>query len=71
MESPGKLRLDGPTWLSMQQKNLYGGFWLAAVIEPLGILLNWVLVPMVRTHRSAALKASALYEQSDRRGPVT
>jgi hypothetical protein len=53
MELPGKVRLDGPTWLTVQQ-NLYVGFGpLAAVIEPLGILLTWLLVFMLRAHRSA------------------
>jgi hypothetical protein len=45
MELPGKPRLNGPTWLTVQQ-NLYVGFGpLAAVAEPLGILLTWVLTP--------------------------
>jgi hypothetical protein len=53
MELPGKLRLDGPTWVPVQ-RNLYIGFGpLAAVAEPLGILLTWVLVLMLRSHRSA------------------
>jgi hypothetical protein len=51
MEWPGKLRLDGPTWLTVQQ-NLYVGFGpLAAVVEPLGILLTWALVFMLRQDR--------------------
>ena len=53
MEVPGKLRLDGPTWLIVQQ-NLYIGFGpAAAVMEPLGILFTWILVFMLRGHRSA------------------
>ena len=53
MELPGKLRMDGPTWLTVQQ-NLYIGFGpLAAVVEPFGILLTWVLVFMLRRHRLA------------------
>ena len=53
MEVPGKLRLDGPTWLIVQQ-NLYIGFGpAAAVMEPLGILFTWILMFMLRGHRSA------------------
>jgi hypothetical protein len=53
MEVPGKLRMDGPTWLIVQQ-NLYIGFGpAAAVMEPLGILFTWILVFMLRGHRSA------------------
>jgi hypothetical protein len=53
MELPGKMRLDGPTWLTVQQ-NLYVGFGpLAAVVEPMGILLTWVLVFMLRRRRAA------------------
>ena len=53
MEVPGKLRIDGPTWLIVQQ-NLYIGFGpAAAVMEPLGILFTWILVFMLRGHRSA------------------
>jgi hypothetical protein len=52
MELPGKLRLDGPAWLTVQQ-NLYIGFGpLAAVVEPLAILSTWVLVLMFRRRRS-------------------
>jgi len=48
---PGKLRMDGPTWLTVQQ-NLYIGFGpLAAVVEPFGILLTWVPVFILRPHR--------------------
>jgi hypothetical protein len=61
-ELPGKLRLDGPTWLTVQQ-NLYIGFGpLAAIAEPLGILMSWILVFMLRGHRSSfrlALLAAA------------
>ncbi len=40
MELPGKVRLDGLAWLVVQQ-NLYIGFGpLAAVVEPLSILLT-------------------------------
>ena len=53
MEVPGKLRMDGPTWLIVQQ-NLYIGFGpAAAVMEPLGILFTWILVFMLRGHRPA------------------
>jgi L-cystine uptake protein TcyP (sodium:dicarboxylate symporter family) len=52
VELPGKLRLDGPTWLTVQQ-NLYVGFGpLAAVVEPLGILFTWVLACMLRKNRA-------------------
>ena len=61
-ELPGKLRLDGPTWLTVQQ-NLYIGFGpLAAVAEPLGILMSWILVFMLRGHQPSfrlALLAAA------------
>jgi hypothetical protein len=53
MELPGKLRLDGPAWLTVQQ-NLYVGFGaLGSVAEPLAILLTWVLVAMLRGRRPA------------------
>src|SRR5690348_14360993 len=43
MELPGKLRFDGPAWL-MVQHNLYVAFGpLAAVLEPLAIVLAWAL----------------------------
>ena len=42
-ELPGKLRLTGPDWLTVQH-NLYIGFGaFAAVAEPLTILLAWIL----------------------------
>ena len=51
VELPGKLRLDGPTWLTVQQ-NLYVGFGpLAAVAEPFAILATWLLVFMLRGPR--------------------
>jgi hypothetical protein len=51
VELPGKLWLDGLTWLTVQQ-NLYIGFGpLASVMEPLGILLIWILVFMSRRDR--------------------
>jgi hypothetical protein len=53
LELPGKFRMDGPTWLTVQQ-NLYIGFGpVAAVVEPFGILLTWVLVFMLQRHRFA------------------
>jgi hypothetical protein len=54
MEAPGKLRLDGATWLTVQH-NLYVGFGtLGAAIELLAILLTWVVAVQVR-HRRLAL----------------
>jgi hypothetical protein len=48
MEIPGKLRLDGVTWLTVQH-NLYIAFGVVgAVIEVLAIVLTWLLVLMVR-----------------------
>ena len=48
MELPGKLRLDGSSWLTIQQ-NLYIAFGpAAAVLEPLAIVLAWVLVLVLR-----------------------
>jgi len=54
MEIPGKLRLNGTEWLSVQQ-NLYVafGFPLGAAIEILSIVLTWVLVFQVRLRRPA------------------
>ena len=53
MEFPGKLQLDGPAWLTVQQ-HLYVGFGpLAAVVEPLAIILSWLLVLRRRGHRQA------------------
>ncbi len=48
MEIPGKLRLDGPTWLAVQH-NLYVAFGLVgAAIEILAILTSWILVVLLR-----------------------
>jgi hypothetical protein len=53
MEIPGKLRLDGATWLAVQH-NLYVAFGVAgAGIEVAAIVLTWVLVLMVRDRRPA------------------
>jgi hypothetical protein len=60
MELPGKLRMDGPTWLTVQQ-NLYIGFGpLAAVVEPVGILLTWVLVFMLRRRGRSSFRLALL-----------
>jgi len=59
MELPGKLRLDGPTWLTIQQ-NLYIGFGpLAAVVEPLGVVLTWLLAWRLRRRRGFATAVAA------------
>jgi len=59
MELPGKLRLDGPTWLIVQQ-NLYIGFGpLAAVVEPVGVIVAWVLAWKLRRRRGFAIAVSA------------
>jgi hypothetical protein len=48
MELPGKLRLDGPSWLTVQH-NVYIAFGPAgAVLEPLAIVLAWLLVFALR-----------------------
>lgn len=48
MELPGKLRLDGPAWLAVQQ-NLYVAFGpFASVGEPAAILLTLALAIMLR-----------------------
>lgn len=53
MELPGKLRLSGPVWLIVQQ-TLYNGFGpFASVVEPLGILLAWILTLVLRHERPA------------------
>jgi hypothetical protein len=53
MEIPGKLRLDGASWLTVQH-NLYVAFGLVgAAIEVLAIALTWLLVLMVRGRRPA------------------
>ena len=53
MEIPGKLRLDGATWLAVQH-NLYVAFGVVgAAIEVLAIVLTWLLVLMVRRRRPA------------------
>lgn len=53
MELPGKLRLAGPVWLIVQQTvyNSFGPF--AAVAEPLGIGLAWILTVLLRHERPA------------------
>jgi len=49
LEWPGKLRLDGPTWLAVQQ-NLYIGFGtVGAVIELLAIASSWLLALLLRS----------------------
>jgi hypothetical protein len=53
MEIPGKLRLDGAAWLTVQQ-TLYVAFGVVgAAIELLSILLTWVMAVQVRQHRLA------------------
>jgi hypothetical protein len=48
MEVAGKLRLEGTTWLTVQQ-NLYVAFGkIGAVIELLAILLTWLATVQVR-----------------------
>ena len=55
MELPGKLQLGGADWLTVQQ-HLYVGFGpFAAVVEPLGILLSWLLAFRLRRQRPAGL----------------
>jgi hypothetical protein len=59
MELPGKLRLDGPTWLTVQQ-NLYIGFGpLAAVVEPLGVAVTWLLAWRLWRRRGFAIAVAA------------
>ena len=56
-ELPGKLRLTGPDWLTVQH-NLYIGFGaFAAVAEPLTILLAWILVFRLRSRPGFAARA--------------
>ncbi len=53
MEMPGKLRLDGATWLAVQH-NLYIAFGVVgAAIEIAAILTAWALCVMVRADRRA------------------
>jgi hypothetical protein len=54
MEIPGKLRLNGPEWLVVQQ-DLYVTFGapIGAAIEVASILLTWILVFFVRSRRPA------------------
>lgn len=53
MEIPGKLRLGGTEWLTVQH-NLYVAFGVVgAVIELLSILLTWVVTLQVRRRRPA------------------
>ena len=53
MEIPGKLRLEGASWLTVQH-NLYVAFGVVgAAIEVLAIVLTWLLVLMVRRRRPA------------------
>jgi hypothetical protein len=47
-ELPGKLRLAGPDWLIVQQ-TLYIGFGpIGAIVEPMAVLLTWVLAWRLR-----------------------
>jgi hypothetical protein len=53
LEWPGKLRLGGTDWLTVQH-NLYVGFGTAgAVVEVLAVLSTWLLVLLVRARRPA------------------
>lgn len=53
LEIPGKLRLDGAAWLTVQH-NLYVAFGvIGAAIEVLAILLTWVVLVLVRRRRPA------------------
>ncbi|MFZ5790870.1 MAG: hypothetical protein ACOY3L_09245 [Pseudomonadota bacterium] len=53
MELPGKLRLDGADWLTVQH-NLYVAFGVVgAAIEVLAIVLVWLLVFLVRARKPA------------------
>jgi hypothetical protein len=53
VEIPGKLRLDGAAWLTVQE-NLYIAFGVVgAAIELLSILLTWVVAVQVRRCRPA------------------
>lgn len=53
MELPGKLQLNGPVWLIVQQTlyNSFGPF--ASVVEPSGIALAWILAVLLRHERPA------------------
>jgi hypothetical protein len=54
MELPGKLRLSGPVWLTVQQ-TLYSSFGpFASVVEPLGIVLAWIILIMLLRHEKPA-----------------
>lgn len=62
LEIPGKLQLDGPQWLLVQQ-HLYIGFGtVGAVIEVAAIVLAWVLALRLRAApgSEAALGAAIL-----------
>jgi hypothetical protein len=53
MELPGKLRLSGAIWLIVQQA-LYNGFGpFASVVEPLAIVLAWILAVLLHHERPA------------------
>lgn len=53
LEIPGKLRLEGTEWLTVQQ-NLYVAFGsVGAVIEVASILLTWIVVVQVRKRQPA------------------
>ena len=54
MEIPGKLRLSGPEWLTVQH-NLYVAFGpaLGAWIEVVSILLTWAAAVLVRGRKPA------------------
>jgi hypothetical protein len=55
MEIPGKLRLSGPEWLTVQH-NLYVAFGgtVGGPIEVAAILLTWAVLWLVRQRRPAA-----------------
>ncbi|MEO8715408.1 MAG: hypothetical protein ABI369_10375 [Acetobacteraceae bacterium] len=61
LEIPGKLQLDGPQWLMVQQ-HLYVGFGtVGAAIEVAAIVLAWVLaIRLRRTAQARRTLAAAL-----------
>jgi hypothetical protein len=58
-ELPGKLRLDGPAWLTVQQ-DLYIAFRpIGAVVEPVAVVLAWLLAWRTGWRQEGAGRATA------------
>lgn len=53
LEYPGKVKLDGPEWLTVQH-NIYVAFGVVgAIIEVIAILTTWIVFAQIRSWKAA------------------